>query len=152
MANSIIFLPIVLSVIIVFFIFTTPLDETFLGSQLDDFIDVNWNDVNERDIIKNMIPVELKETQGKFCKVYAEKFSLIVDHEYFVNAEELIQELNFDNSTNTLLLPCDKLKGESSSLHVWYVLEESSKHATKYEYFITDIGTEPEFENEIPQD
>ena len=152
MTNSIIILPIILSVIIIFFIFTTPLEETFLGEQLENFGSVNWNDVDERNIVKNTVPIELKENQGKFCKVYAEKFSLITEHEYFVNAEKLIQELYFDNSTNTLLLPCDKLKGESSALHVWYVLEGSPKHAAKYEYFVTDVGVEPEFENKIPQD
>ena len=91
MANPIIILPIVLSVIIIFFIFTTPLDETFLGSQLEDFFPVNWDDVTDRNIVKNIVPIELKENQGKFCRVYAEKFSLITEHDYFVNAEKLIQ-------------------------------------------------------------
>lgn len=152
MANQIIIIPLALLAIVIFFIFTNPIEDTFLGSQLDKLTGIDWSEVNERDIVKNSVPVELKENQGKFCKVYAEKFSLITEHVYFVNAEKLIQELYFDNSTNTLLLPCDKLKGESSALHVWYVLEGSPKHAAKYEYFVTDVGTEPEFENKISQD
>ena len=67
-------------------------------------------------------------------------------------------ELNYTNEgkvyeeLNEFLEKMDKLKGESSALHVWYVLEGSPKHAAKYEYFVTDVGVEPEFENKIPQD
>lgn len=145
MVNQIVLLPIVLAVIVTFLLFTNPLDETFLGYQLENFIDVNWNDVKPRNTIKNTVPLELIEDQGSLCKVHSEKFHLITDHVYFKNAEKLIKDLNFDNSTSTLLVPCEDLPGDSSLLHVWYVVEESPKHANKYEYRITDLDTEPDF-------
>jgi len=143
MANQIILIPIVLAVIVVFFLFTNPIENTLLGSQLEKFTSVDWSEVKERDIVKNTVPIELIESQDITCKVYAEKFYLIVDHDYFTNSKKLINELDFDNSTSTLFLPCEELSYDSPALHVWYVLEESDRHSGKYEYFITELGDKP---------
>jgi len=37
--------------------------------------------------------------------------------------------------------------GEKSRLNVWYMLEESPNHPTKYEYFITEWEETPRAQN-----
>ncbi|MCJ8305556.1 MAG: hypothetical protein HRU07_00735 [Nitrosopumilus sp.] len=144
MTNTIFLIPIILVGIIALFLITNPLDESFLGSQLESFTPINWDDVIDRNIVKNTVLIQLKELQGNLCKVHSDKFQLIVDHNYFINSNKLVNELKFDNSTNTLFLQCDKLKGDTSSLHVWYVLEEAPRHAGKYEIFVTELGSYPD--------
>ena len=98
----------------------------------------NWDEIHERDIVKNSIPIIYQETlQNGDCKVYAEKFDLLIGHDYFIRGEELVDKLNYDKEEKTLNIPCDKLQEEKSRLNVWYVTEKSPKHAEKYEYFIT---------------
>jgi len=99
--------------------------------------DVNWDEVRERDIVKNSIPIILLEESSDDCKVSAIKFDYIVDHEYFIRSGELVNELHYDRENETLLIPCTNLNEEKSRLNVWYVIEESPKHPTKYEYFVT---------------
>lgn len=122
------------------------IENTYFGVFLDTFSKVNWDEVKERDIVKNSIPVMLlEETNGK-CKVYANNFDIIIDHHYFVRGSELARELNYDRESETLMVLCDILQGEKSKLHVWYVLEEAKKHSKKYEYFVTewnDTTTKP---------
>ena len=144
MTKTLFIIPIIVIAIIIILLVTKPLEETFLGSQIEKFTKVNWNEVIERNIVKNTALITLVENQDKFCKVYSPKFFQITNNEYFVKSQMLIKELQFDNSTNTLMLPCDELKGEKSHIHVWYVVEESPRHATKYEYFVTEIGAQPE--------
>ena len=48
--------------------------------------------------------------------VKAEKFDVIIDHQYFVRGNELERELNYDRTDKTLLLSCDLLKGENPPL------------------------------------
>ncbi len=68
----------------------------------------------------------------------AEAFDQIADNQYFVRADELVNKLQYDIDKKTIVLSCDELPAEKSRLNVWIVLEESSNHATKYEYFLTE--------------
>lgn len=144
MTKILFIIPIIILAIVILFLVTKPLEETFLGSQMEKFTKVNWNEVIERNIVKNTALITLVEKQDKFCKVYSPKFFQIINNELFIKSQMLIEELQFDNSTSTLMLPCDELKGEKSHIHVWYVVEESPRHATKYEYFVTEIDAQPE--------
>jgi len=45
--------------------------------------------------------------------------------------------LNYDKDNETIILPCDVLKGEKSKLNIWFVTEESPKDSKKYQYFVT---------------
>jgi len=110
--------------------------DTLLGSWLEQFSEPNWDEVAERNIVKNSIPIVLEEQDGK-CKVSAQKFDVIIEHPYFIRGNELARELNYDIDGKTLVVPCDLLEGEKSRLNVWYALEESPKHSQKYQYFIT---------------
>ena len=108
---------------------------------VDQFSPVNWDEVKERDIVKNTMPIKLLEKTGDSCKVYAEKFDYVIDYPPFVKSKELADKLNYDKNTKTFIVPCEQLKGDESKLHVWFVIPEAERHATKYEYFITESNS-----------
>jgi len=111
--------------------------DTLFGAFLEQYTEPNWDEVTERNIVKNSIPVTILDEDGSKCKVTAQKFDDIIEHQYFIRGEELAQELNYDKENETIMLSCDLLKGETSRFNVWYATEESQKHSKKYQYFIT---------------
>jgi len=141
--NDLIFL-IAIGIVIILVLIYMPIEKSMFGVFLEQFSKVNWNEVKERNIVKNSIPIIFLEEKGSSCIVNAENFDLIISHEYFERSADLERELNYDSESDTLLVSCDLLDGEKSRLHVWYALKESEKHPTKYEYFITPWNvTEP---------
>ena len=128
---------IAMGVLVIFAFLYVPQSNTLFGSFFESFSEPNWNEVSERNIVKNSIPIILLEEQGTKCLVKAEKFDVIIDHQYFVRGNQLERELNYDRTDKTLLLSCDLLKGEKSRLNIWYATEEAEKHSKKYQYFIT---------------
>lgn len=112
--------------------------ESLFGKFLEQVGPVGWDEVKPREIVKNSIPLTVLEDIDGKCKVHGEKFDMIIDHQYFVRSDELANKLQFDRESKTLILPCKELTGEKSRLNVWYVIPEAEKHATKYEYFITE--------------
>lgn len=123
--------------LVIFAFFYVPQSNSLFGSLIESFSGPNWEEVSERNIVKNSIPVILLEEQGIKCLVKAEKFDVIVDHQYFTRGNELERELNYDRANETLLVSCDLLKGEKSRLNIWYATEEAEKHGMKFQYFIT---------------
>ena len=120
--------------------------ETLFTKVVGEFSAVDWDEVRERDMVKNSIPITLLEkTDGK-CKVDAKRFDVIIDHNYFVQGKDLAKELSFDRENETLLLPCNLLEGEKSRLNVWYVVEESTNHSKEYEYFLTPWEETPKLQ------
>ncbi len=141
--NDLIFL-IAIGIVIILVLIYMPIEKSMFGVFLEQFSKVDWNEVKERNIVKNSIPIIFLEEKGSSCIVNAENFDLIISHEYFERSADLERELNYDSESDTLLVSCDLLDGEKSRLHVWYALKESEKHPTKYEYFITPWNvTEP---------
>ena len=134
---------IAMAILVIFAFFYIPQSDSLFGSFLEFFSGPNWDEVSERNIVKNSIPIILLEEQGTKCLVKAEKFDVIVDHPYFIRGNELAQELNYDKANETILLSCDQLKGEKSRLDIWYATEEAQKHAMKYQYFITTWEEKP---------
>ena len=132
-----------MAALVIFTLIYVQVPNSLLNSVLNQFAEVNWDEVKERDIVKNSIPITLLENLGDKCKVDAHNFDYIIDHEYFIRANELARELNYDRENATLLLPCDRLEGEKSRLNVWYALEESPKHSKKYQYFVTQWTETP---------
>ncbi len=116
---------------------------TLLGSFLDQLNPVNWDEVHERNIAKVSIPVTLLEKDENRCLLTAESFDKIANNQYFVRADELVNKLQYDIDKKTIVLSCDELPAEKSRLNVWIVLEESSNHATKYEYFLSEWVESP---------
>jgi len=136
MNQKIIFFIILPIVIVISFYFYS--SDSILGTINEYFSAPIWDEVRERDIVKNSIPIIYQENlKSGTCSVYAEKFDIIIEHKYFVRGEELADKLNYDREKETLIISCDKLYGEKSRLNVWYILEESPKYPEKYEYFIT---------------
>lgn len=128
---------IVAAAIVIAVLYYNPVENSYLNLLLADFSEVDWDEVKPRNIVTNSIPIALIEKMNGKCKVTANTFDLITDHQYFIRANELARQLNYDRENATLMLPCDLLQGEKSRLHVWYVLEESPKHSKKYQYFVT---------------
>ena len=128
---------IAMGVLVIFVFLYVPQSNTLFGSFLELFSEPNWNEVSERNIVKNSIPIILLEEQVTKCLVKAEKFDVIVDHQYFIRGDELERELNYNRNDETLLLSCDLLQSEKSRLNIWYATEEAEKHSKKYQYFIT---------------
>ncbi len=128
---------IVAAVLVVAVFYFNPVESNYLNPLLENFRPVDWDEVKPRNIVKNSIPITLIEETGGKCKVKADTFDLIIDHQYFIRANDLVRQLNYDRDNATLMLSCDQLKGEKSRLHVWYVVEESEKHSKKYDYWIS---------------
>ncbi len=115
------------------------LQESILGGILEQYAEPDWSQINERDIVKNSIPIHLVTgDENGSCKVTAEHYNQIIEHSYFVKAEQLSEHLQYDATEKTLMIPCDQLMGDTSELHIWYVIAESIAHAEKYRYFITE--------------
>ncbi|TAK27688.1 MAG: hypothetical protein EPO37_00730 [Nitrosarchaeum sp.] len=110
--------------------------DTIFGVLTDPLTPVDWDELPPREIVKNSIPIELLEENFSSCKVSAPTFEMIINHPYFIRADELAKELQYDNEAKTLIVPCDQLIEKKSKLVVWYVIEEAKKHAAKYEYWI----------------
>jgi len=123
--------------LVIFAFFYIPRSDSLFGSLIESFSEPNWEEISQRNIVKNSIPIILLEERGMNCLVKAEKFDVIVDHQYFIRGNELENKLNYDRVEETLLLSCDLLKGEKSRLNIWYATEEAEKHAMKYQYFVT---------------
>ena len=141
--NDLMFL-IAIGVIVILVLIYAPIEKSMFAVFLEQFSKVDWNEVKERNIVKNSIPIIFLEEKDGGCIVNAENFDLIISHEFFERSADLERELSYDSDNETLLFSCDLLEGEKSRLHVWYALKESEKHATKYEYFITPWNvTEP---------
>lgn len=115
-----------------------PLDYGYLGIIIDSILPLNWDEVREREIVKNAIPINLLDEDGENCKVTADRLDAIIDQVSFVRSSEFESQVKYDREDSTAIFPCDMLKGEKSKLTMWYVDEEGPKHPTKFEYWITD--------------
>ena len=124
--------------LVIFGIYYSLNSQTLFGVFLEQLGPVNWDEVHERNIVKASIPVTLLEKDENRCLLTAEAFDKIANNQYFVRADELVNKLQYDIDKKTIVLSCDELPAEKSRLNVWIVLEESSNHATKYEYFLTE--------------
>ena len=136
------FLVIGMAAVVIIAYFYLDTTGTIFGKAVEEFGPVDWDKVKTRDIVKNSIPVSLLEENGA-CKVKAETFNLIISHQYFVKSQELAKELQYDEELKTIVVSCDKLKGDPSRLNVWYVIPEAENYPTKYEYFITEWEETP---------
>ncbi len=122
-------------VIVTFFFFQR--SDSLLGSLIEPYSDPNWDEVPEKHIVKNSIPVVLLEENNGKCKMTAQKFDVIIEHPYFIRGNELAEELNYEKEDETITLSCDLVELGTSRLNVWYAVEESTKHSKKYQFFIT---------------
>ena len=125
--------------ILVVFGFVYMQDKNSLFFEFFDFLaPVNWDEIDYKAIVKNSIPITLIESNGNNCILEAMRLNDILDHRYFIQSEQLADELNYDREQNTIKVPCEKLHGDKSQLEIWYVTEESKKDSTKYQYWINE--------------
>ena len=111
---QIIFLSASICLVIFGFIYALNSD-TLFGTFLESLKPVKWNEIISRNIVKNAIPIEILEIQNGICNIKAENFELILNAPEFNKSQELARELNYDNSTKTIKMSCDKIPGEKTS-------------------------------------
>ena len=116
--------------------------DSLFGVVFNQFEPINWDEVFERNIVKNSIPIELLDTNDNSCTVTGDNFEMITSHEYFVRNNEVTEILQYDAQEKTLVVPCEELEGEKSRLNVWYIVEEDPQHPMEWKYFITAWDTE----------
>lgn len=109
---------------------------TLFGTLIEPIEPVDWSEVKSRYIIEYSIPITLHERNGNECTVNAKGFYPLTTHGKFTHSNELANKLKFDNSTDTIIIPCNEMKGDPSEFTVWYVSPESNIHKGKYEYYI----------------
>jgi len=120
-----------------------PWEKSYVGVILDPIIEPDWEKIQEQHLIKSSTMLTMIENNGNDCLVEGAKISDIINHPYFLNANEFGKKINFKNNTNVITIPCHKLQGDESRLHVWFVAEEAPEHAGKYKYFITAGDSSP---------
>ncbi len=120
-----------------------PWEKSYVGVILDPIIEPDWGKIQEQHLIKSSTMLTMIENNGNDCLVEGAKISDIINHPYFLNANEFGKKINFKNTTNVITIPCHKLQGDESRLHVWFVAEEAPEHAGKYKYFITAVDSSP---------
>jgi len=82
MNQKIIFFVILPIVIVISFYFYS--SDSIMGTIYEYFSAPVWDEVRERDIVKNSIPIIYQETlKSGDCSVNAEKFDLIIEHQSF---------------------------------------------------------------------
>ena len=137
---SVISLAVIVAVVMLFLASDTSentiISNSVLGQALKQFAPADWNEVKQRNIVKNSIPITLLEKSENNCTVNAENFDYIISHKYFKRSQELAKELQYDKENNTLVISCDKIPEDKSTLHVWYATTEALNHSEKYEYFV----------------
>ena len=117
--------------------FYLDVENSILGKITHEFSPVDFEEVHDRNIVKNAIPITMINQNNGDCVVEGKKFFQITNHTYFVKSQELIDKLNYDPDNNTLIFPCDQIPSDKSRLEVWYVVPESEKHGGKFDYWIT---------------
>jgi hypothetical protein len=138
--NQKLFLLVAASLVIIGFFYSIN-SNTMFGKFFEQFAPVDWNEVKERDIVKNSVLITLLERNNDVCKAKAEKLDLILSYPEFIKANELASKLKFDHEQKTIIISCKELTDETSRLNIWFVIKEAEKHSTKYEYFITSLNS-----------
>jgi len=124
--------------VVIVFVFG-PWEKSYVGVILDPIIEPDWEKIQEHHLIKSSTMLTVIEKNGNDCLVEGAKIWDIINHPYFLKANEFGKKINFKNTTNVITIPCQELQGDKSRLHVWFVTEEAPKDAGKYKYFITAV-------------
>jgi len=124
--------------LVIFGFIYLPGSNSYLGVFFNSFSTPNWDEVPLRYLVKNSIPVTILDNMGDACKLSAMNLEKILEHKYFIRADELARELNYNQDDATVTLPCGKLYGEKSRLNIWYATEDSPQHSEKFEFFVTE--------------
>ena len=80
---------VIAAVLVIFAFFYFQNSDTAFFVFVKQFTEVNWDEVKEKDILKNSIPIVLLEEIGDKCKFSAVRFDYIISHEYFIRSDEL---------------------------------------------------------------
>ncbi len=116
-----------------------PWEKSYVGVILEPFLGPDWENIHPVHIVKSSTVITMVEKNGNDCLVKGAKIFDIMNNPYFVKSEEFAKKINYNNSSNIIILPCNEIQEDKSILHVWSVVEEAGKDAGKYKYFITAV-------------
>jgi len=116
--------------------YTGYLEKSLIGIAINEFTEPNWDEINERYIVENAIPLTILEDNADQCVLEAKFLDRIIDHAYFKRGDELAKKLNYDRENETITVNCSVLNYTKSKLVIWYVVEEAPTHSKKYQYWI----------------
>ena len=114
--------------------------DSIIGIVLDPFEEPEWDEIKPRDIVKNTIPITLLERNGE-CLVTANNLNIILEQVDFTQRDNLASKLSYDDKEQTIKIRCEELVGETSNLHIWFIIPDSPVYAGKFTYFVTDVDT-----------
>ena len=97
----------------------------------------DWENISEKNIVTNTVLLSLVEERSDGCLVYSERLAGMFDHEYFVRSSEMQKQLQYNESDQTIVVPCENMQDEKLRLHLSYIEEGAPKDGTKYEYKFT---------------
>jgi len=127
----------IIGIVIIATFFYLDVENSILGKVTHMFSPVDFDEVHDRNIVKNAIPITLINQNNGECIVEGKKFFQITNHTYFERSQELIDQLQYNSDDHTLVFPCDEIPSEKSRLEVWYVTTDSENHGGKFDYWIT---------------
>ena len=106
-------------------LFYFPLSNSYLGFLLKSFEEPEWETISPKYIVKNSLLISQIENDGEKCKLSAKRLDGIVEHQFFTQANDFTNKVNYNSNDETIELPCNILPEKESRLHVWYVTEDS---------------------------
>jgi len=126
--------------IVIVALFYFPISESYLGFLLKPFEEPDWETIHPKYIVKNSLVISLIESDGENCKLSAKGLNNIVGHQFFTQAEDFSNKVNFEKNSETIKLPCKVLSEDESRLHIWYVTEDSPIFSNIYKYNVSPLS------------
>jgi len=134
------FFVIIVAALVVAALFYFPLSSSYLGFLIQPLMEPNWDEIHPKYIVKNSVAISLVEKEGGMCKLSASELDTILVHQYFVQADDFANNVNYDQEYETIKLPCEVLPDEESRLHVWYVTQDSPVLPTIFKYYVSPFS------------
>jgi len=131
---------VVVAALVVVALFYFPLSNSYLGFLIQPLMEPDWDEIHPKYIVKNSVAISLVENEGEKCKLLATELDTILAHQYFMQADDFANKVNYDQEHETIKLPCEVLPDEESRLHVWYVTQDSPDFPTIFKYYVSPLS------------
>lgn len=111
---------------------------SILGKVVEPFVPADWDNISEKDIVRNTVLLSLVEESGGGCLMHSEKLVGMFDHPYFIRSMEMQKALQYDEEAQTIVTSCENMQDEQLRVHLRYVKQDAPKDSTKFEYTFTE--------------
>jgi len=131
---------VVAAAMVIVALFYFPLSNSYLGFLLKSFEEPEWETISPKYIVKNSLLISQIENNGEKCKLSAKGLDGIVEHQFFTQANDFTNKVNYNSNDETIELPCNILPEKESRLHVWYVTQDSPNFPNSYKYYVSPLS------------